>query len=253
MPGGDRMLRSTTPAGGVGRRRLLRNALARRPPGRDRRGGHGLTRVHRCGRPGTAVDGHATAPLLGSATGHLVVHVDGPVPRRFVSRGLRCTGRRMLLRLILISLRNDGPSPARTAHRRRAGRRGSTTGRLVDRCVHGFAAARVAGVALSGQRFPLPGDLVDPGGLVVPAVARPGAPAVHRATHGWPVEWQRSVTANSTCQKLSRARPRDPRRVSRLRRGGLERRLTAWTSETPACRRSLDSVRSAPPSLLSVR
>ncbi len=71
-------------------------------------------------------------------------------------------------------------------------------GRLVDRDVHRPPPpARVAGVALAGQRFPLPGDLVEPGRFVVPAAAQVGTPAVHRALRVAD-GWRRSVTAGST-------------------------------------------------------
>jgi ABC-2 type transport system permease protein len=80
---------------------------------------------------------------------------------------------------------------------------------LVDGGVHGFAAAGIAGITLARQRLPLPGDLVDPGGLVAPpVVAGLRAPAVHRAPRIRPGDWRRSVTAQSTSQsKMCGDRP----------------------------------------------
>ena len=73
-------------------------------------------------------------------------------------------------------------------------------GCLVNRSMHSLPASRIARIALTwGLRLPLPGDLVDPGGLVAPAVvASLGAPAVHRAPRYRPGDWQRSVTVKST-------------------------------------------------------
>ena len=91
---------------------------------------------------------------------------------------------------------------------------------LVHGGVHGPAASLVAGIALAGEGFPFPSDLVDPAGLVVPPVcARVGAPAVHRATG--PDGWQRSVTASPTLSKNQRCQGGAPGMVARLRCGGM--------------------------------
>ncbi|AGL15384.1 hypothetical protein L083_1874 [Actinoplanes sp. N902-109] len=66
---------------------------------------------------------------------------------------------------------------------------------VVHGMVDGSAAAGVAGIALAGLGLPFPGDLVDPGRFVVPAVgAARRAPAVHRAPGQAPDVWLRSVT-----------------------------------------------------------
>ncbi|MBB3099965.1 hypothetical protein FHR83_007683 [Actinoplanes campanulatus] len=184
---------ATRAAGSAGATRAAGSAGATRAAGSARAaGGAGRGRA---GAGRTAVDRGRPAPLVGAArrggTASLVdavVHVDGPVPGGLVARG-RGRGRARVLvpELVLIvgSWADRRTAPARTADRRRAGRTGTAAGRLVDGRVHGLTAARVAGVALAGQGFPLPGDLVDPGGFVIPAVgARPGAPAVHRAPSG---------------------------------------------------------------------
>jgi hypothetical protein len=55
-------------------------------------------------------------------------------------------------------------------------------GVLAGRFTHDLAASDVTGIALAGQRLPLPGGLVDPGRLVIPRiVADRRSPAVHRA------------------------------------------------------------------------
>lgn len=97
------------------------------------------------------------------------------------------------------------------ADRRGADRGGAASGRFVDRGLHGLSASGVARVALTGEGFPLPGDLVDPRRLVVPAVrARPGAPTVHRAANGRPGSWRLSVTAYSTLSKNRAVAGRGP-------------------------------------------
>jgi hypothetical protein len=86
---------------------------------------------------------------------------------------------------------------ARTGARPRRGRRRGTAARRASRtgwgpgrrsrrwrsgvAVVGLpAAARVAGVALTGQRLPLPGDLVHPGRVVTHPAVGAGAPRRHR-------------------------------------------------------------------------
>ncbi|MDR6322742.1 hypothetical protein J3R03_006938 [Actinoplanes couchii] len=166
-----------------------------RPPRRIRCGPTGMRRPP---TRGTRVSSRRRITRL-PVNGPLVMHMSRPVPGRFIPRSPR---------LILIARpsrsrrgrRRSGhrSAPGRT-DRRRTGRRGTTPGGLVNRRVHSFTAPGIPGIALTGKRLPLPGDLVDPGGFVVPAVARPGAPSVHRAPR--PTDWQRSVTANSTCQE----------------------------------------------------
>ncbi|AEV82525.1 hypothetical protein ACWT_1506 [Actinoplanes sp. SE50] len=153
----------------------------RRPPRRHRRRGSGSS-------PGRHRHRRRGSPPVHPTLRFPAVR---PVPRRVVARvaGATRVPLRFLVRGPPVSVRRG------TAGTGDARRRLSAVG-FVDRCVHGFAPPRVTGIALSGKRLPLPGDLVHPRRFVVPAVrARAGAPTVHRATG--PGDWQRSVTANS--------------------------------------------------------
>ncbi|WP_130513513.1 pentapeptide repeat-containing protein [Krasilnikovia cinnamomea] len=76
---------------------------------------------------------------------------------------------------------------------------GRIDGGVEHRGVHRAQASLVARVALAGHRLPLPGDLVQPAGLVVPAAGtRVRAPAVHLAPGRVADAWRRSVTTRST-------------------------------------------------------
>lgn len=137
------------------------------------------------------------------------------LPVRPIPRGVVLGVPRLALRPpvpLRIFCRNPAETLRRAAFRHRAHRRGPgrlPAGRLVDRGVHGLPAPGVAGIALTGQRLPFPGDLVHPRRLVVPAFsARAGAPTVHRAIR--PGDWQRSVTANSRVSKNAAVAGRGP-------------------------------------------
>jgi hypothetical protein len=161
---------------------------------------------------------HGRGPTTLVGRGH---HPGRSVPRRLVAllrrhrraalrvtRVLPALRRPRLVVPLVLGVRPLTAGGGRTwsGGRTRAGRLGC----LVDRRVHGLPAPRIARIALArGLRLPLPGDLVDPGGLVTPTVVPAlGAPAVHRAPRCRPGDWQRSVTVESTSSsKMCGGRP----------------------------------------------
>ncbi|MFD0517348.1 hypothetical protein [Paractinoplanes durhamensis] len=186
------------------RRAALPSVDRSRPAPLVRRGGPGRRLLLR--RP----------PVVADPVGH----VHRPVPGRLVAllrRRHRATAarRRPLLVGAVVALHRGVVVPLRRLI-------GSwLLGGFVNRRVDGLATAGIARVALTGQRLPFPGDLVDPGRLVAPpVVAELRAPAVHRAPIGRPGDWQRSVTAQSTSRSENARWPSgDPGRVSRLHCG----------------------------------
>ena len=123
----------------------------------------------------------------------------------------------------------------------------SRRGRVAGGPVAGTAPARVTRIALTGQRFPLPGGVVDPGGFVGPAVgAGVGPPTTHqrcpqsgsarrspRAPAGASRCWPRSVTAIHLVRKFEGQRGA-PGRVSRLRGAWLRMEINGvdWLTAT---------------------
>jgi hypothetical protein len=155
-------------------------------------------------------------PLCGPRVGQPLRQGNRPVPGRFLPCARSSRRRWPVGGGIGPGRRLRGGRPHSGASRVRGPRR------VVHRGVHGSAPALVAGVPLTGQRLPFPGDLVDPPGFVLPPVrARGGAPAVHRGPG--PDGWRRSVTTSPTLSVIRRRLTWRPGTVARLHCGGIWR------------------------------